>query len=128
MADSETFGVEKGHGNEVIGWLNDTARRGGLKFEAREYGHSVDTENFGSFELFSWVGDVRQARRLIIRAGRRFKIRTVEGGYRTKERIFALKRSDYAMVRRGDRVIGHLQFESPRFGRGHWAVVAEERR
>lgn len=128
MGDSETFGIEEGRGAEVIGWLNDTAGRGGLRFEARGYGHTVHTENFGSFEMFSWVGDVQQARKLIIRAGRRFKIRTVEGGYKTRERIFALKKSDYAMVRRGDRVIGHLQFEAPRIGGGHWAVVAEERR
>ena len=32
------------------------------------------------------------------------------------------------MVRKGDRVIGHLQFSAPRFGSGDWELVAEERK
>ena len=26
MGDSETFGVEKGHGEEVVSWLNEKAK------------------------------------------------------------------------------------------------------
>ncbi len=128
MRDSETFGIEKGHGDKVIEWLNGTAEGENLRFEARKYGYDVRTENFGEFEMFSWMGDVQHARKLITRAGKRFKVKTIEGGYKTKERTFSMRKTDYAMVRRGDKLIGHLQFEAARFGRDPWTVKAEERR
>ena len=46
MADSETFGVEKGHGEEVVAWLNEHAKSQSIKLEARLYGYNVTTENF----------------------------------------------------------------------------------
>jgi len=54
MRDSETFGVEKGHGEEVVSWLNEQAKNHSMKLEARLYGYSVSTENFGDFEMFSY--------------------------------------------------------------------------
>ena len=74
------------------------------------------------------MGNVQTARKLIIKASKRFKVKVIEGGYRTKERTFQLKRLDYAMVRKGDKVIGHLQFESPLLGGKGWMIKAEERR
>ena len=56
------------------------------------------------------------------------KEEVIEGGYKTKERILHTKKSDYAMVRRGDKVIGHIEFEASRFGREKWKVKNEERR
>ena len=41
MGDSETFGVEKGHGEEVISWLNEQAKSQSIKLEARLYGYDV---------------------------------------------------------------------------------------
>lgn len=128
MKDSETFGIQKGHEDIVIKWLNEKATQDELKFEARKYGWSINTENFGAFEMFSWMGDVQHARKLIIKAGKRFKIKTIEGGYKTKEKTFGVKKIDYAMVRRGDKIIGHLQFETSRFGGDQWIVKAEERK
>ena len=126
--DSETFGIEKGHGEKVIKWLNEQAQVQDLKFEARLYGYDLETENFGTFEMFSWMGDVKNARKLIIRASKRFKIKVIEGGWKTKERIFHTKKSDYGMVRKGDKIIGHLELEASRFGRDHWKIKEEERR
>lgn len=128
MDSSETFGIEKGHGDQAIAWLNQTADQAGMKFEARKYGYSIDTENFGSFEMFSWVGDVQYARKLIIKVGKKFKIKTIEGGYKPKERTITVNKIDYAMVRRRDKIIGHLQFEIPRLGNNQWRIAAEERR
>ena len=51
MGDSETFGVEKGHGEEVITWLNEKAKSRGAKLEARLYCYYISTENF-HFHLF----------------------------------------------------------------------------
>lgn len=125
MRDSETFGIEKGHGEEVIAWLNEQSKNN--KFEARLYGYSVSTKNFGEFELFSWRGEVQLARKLIIKASKRFKIKVIEGGYKPTERIFRMKKFDYAKVRKGDRTIGQIEFEVSRFGNGQWEIKSEER-
>lgn len=128
MKESESFGAEEGYGSKVVEWVNEEAQKQGLKIEARLYGHNITTQNFGTFEMFSWMGNVQVARKLIIKASKRFKIKVIEGGYKTKEKIFHMKKSDYAMVRRGDKVLGHLEFEATRFGREKWKIKAEERR
>ena len=128
MAGSETFGVESGFEERVLEWMNSDAKKRKLKFEARSYGYSISTENFGTFEMLSWIGDVKVARSLITKASKRFKVRVIEGGYRTKEKVFKRKKQDYAMVRKGDRVIGHLEFSSSLFGDTKWKLETEERK
>lgn len=128
MKDSETFGVEKGHGREVVEWLNEQSEQKKGKFEARLYGYSIQTQNFGEFEMFSWMGDVQIARKLIIKASKRFKVKVIEGGYKPKERVFRMNKADYAMVRKGDKVIGHLEFTASRFGNSQWKLENEERK
>ncbi len=128
MKDSETFAVESGYGEKAIEWLNDEAKKINKKFEARLYNHTITSQNFGSFEMFSWVGDVHVARKLIVKVSKRFKIKVIEGGYQTKERIFHTKKSDYAIVRLGDKVIGHIEFEASRLGGEKWKVKNEERK
>jgi len=128
MAGSETFGVESGFEERVLEWMNSDAKKRKLKFEARSYGYSITTENFGTFEMLSWIGDVKVARRLITKASKRFKVRVIEGGYRTKEKVLKRKKQDYAMVRKGDRVIGHLEFSSSLFGDTKWKLETEERK
>jgi len=128
MAGSETFGVESGFEERVLEWMNSDAKKRKLKFEARSYGYSITTENFGTFEMLSWIGDVKVARSLITKASKRFKVRVIEGGYRTKEKVFKRNKSDFAMVRKGDRVIGHLEFSSSLFGDTKWKLETEERK
>jgi len=128
MKGSETFGVEKGHGEEVVSWLNEQSHERGLRLEARLHNKDLETSNFGIYEMFSWMGDVQTARKLIIRASKRFKVKVIEGGYRTKERTYQLKKLDYAMVRKGDKIIGHLKFESHLLGGKGWKIKTEERR
>ena len=128
MNESETFGAEEGSAEIVINWMNDEAKKRNVKFEARLYGYTLTTENFGSFEMFSWMGDVKAARSLITKASKRFKVKVIEGGYKAKEKIYSTKKSDFAMVRKGDRVIGHLQLTAERFGNSNWKLVDEERK
>ena len=128
MAGSETFGVESGFEEQVLEWMNSDAKKRKLKFEARSYGYSISTENFGTFEMLSWIGDVKVARSLITKASKRFKVRVIEGGYRTKEKVLKRKKTDFAMVRKGDRVIGHLEFSSSLFGDTKWKLETEERK
>ena len=127
MRDSETFGVEKDHGEKVIQWLNEQAKSQGLKLEARLYGYSIRTQNFGDFEMFSWMGDVQIARKLIIKASKRFRIKIIEGGYKPKDKVFRMKKFDYAKVKKGDKTIGQIEFAVSRFGNKQWEIQNEER-
>ncbi len=110
MGDSETFGIEKGHGEEVVKWLNEQAKANGTKLEVRLYGYIVSTKNFGDFEMFSWIGDVQIARKMINKASKRFKIKVIEGGYKPKERIFRMKKFDYAKIRKDEKTIAKIEF------------------
>lgn len=128
MAGSETFAVEKGYGKAAVKWMNEQAKKGSLKFEARLYGHEISTKNFGDFEMFSWMGDTKAARSLVIKASNRFKIKAIEGGYKARVIMLKLDKTDYAMVRKGERIIGHIEFSSSRITDNKWAVKLEERR
>jgi len=127
MGISETFGIEKGHGEEVITWLNEQAKSQDAKLEARLYGYDISTKNFGDFEMFSWMGDVKIARKLIIKASKRFKIKVIEGGYKPKEKVFKMKKFDFAKVKRGNKTIGQLEFAVSRFRNEQWEIQNEER-
>jgi len=128
MGDAETFGVEKGYGEQAVQWMNEEAKKLGWKFEARLYGYEIETKNFGPFEMFSWIGDTKAARSLVIKASKRFKIKVIEGGYKAKEIMLKVEKTDYAMVRKGDRVIGHIEFSSSRLTGSKWVVKLEERK
>jgi len=127
MRDSETFGIEKGRGEEVIAWLNEHAKTQKIKLEARLYGYTISTKNFGDFEMFSWIGDVQVARKLIIKASKRFKVKVIEGGYKPKDKVISMKKFDFAKVKKGDKTVGQLKFSAPRFGNNQWEVEDEER-
>ena len=128
MAGSETFGIEKGYGQQAVEWMNEEAKKERWKFEARLYNYEIETKNFGPFEMFSWMGDIKAARELVIRASKRFKIKVIEGGYKSEVVLLRLEKTDYAMVRKGDRIVGHIEFASPRIANSMWIVKLEERR
>jgi hypothetical protein len=127
MAISETFGIEKGHGEEVIIWINGQVKTQGTKLEARLYGYDISTKNFGDFEMFSWMGDVQIARKLINKASKRFKIKVIEGGYKPKDKVFRMKKFDFAKVKSGNKTIGQLEFVVSRFRNNQWEIQNEER-
>ena len=127
MANSETFGVEKGHGEKIVGWLNEQSKTQNIKLEARLYNYEVSTKNFGYFEMFSWMGDVQIARKMIIKASKKFKVKVIEGGYKPKEKLFKMKKFDFAKVKKGDKTIGQLEFAVSRLGNAQWEIQNEER-
>lgn len=128
MADSESFGIEKGYGIQAVQWMNEQAKSSEWKFEARLYDYEIATKNFGSFEMYSWIGDPKAARDLVIKASSRFKIKVIEGGYKSKQFILKFEKSEYGMVRKGDRVIGRIEFSSSRLTGSKFIVKLEERR
>jgi len=119
--------VQKGHGKEIVGWLNEQSKKQNNKLEARLYDYEISTKNFGDFEMFSWMGDVQIARKMIIKASKKFKIKVIEGGYKPKDKIFKMKKLDFAKVKKGDKTIGQLEFAVSRFGNGQWEIQDEER-
>ena len=127
MGNSETFGVEKGHGEKIITWLNKQAKLQHNKLEARLYNYEISTKNFGDFEMFSWMGDVQIARKMIIKASKKFKVKVIEGGYKPKEKLIKMKKFDFAKVKKGDKTIGQLEFAVSRFGNAQWEIQDEER-
>ena len=128
MAESETFGIESGFGEQALEWMNSMTAKHKWKFEARSYNHTITTKNFGSFEMFSWIGDGKVARNIIVKVSKRFRAKVIEGGYKPEDKIYKRSKSDYAMVRKGERIIGHLEFTAPRLGNKMWDVKAEERK
>ena len=126
--DSETFGVEKGYGEQAVEWMNEEAKKIGKKFEARLYNYEINTKNFGSFEMFSLIGEPKAAREITTRASKRFKIKVIEGGYKTRKLLVKIAKNEYGMVKKGDRIIGQIEFESSRFGHGDWKVTKEGRK
>jgi hypothetical protein len=126
--DSETFGIEKGYGSQAVQWMNEEAKKMGWKFEARLYNYEITTKNFGSFEMFSLIADPKAARELTMRASKRFKIKVIEGGYKTRKLLVKVARNEYGMVKKIDRIIGQIEFESSRFAHNNWQVTKEERR
>ncbi len=127
MGDSETFGVEKGYGQKVVSWLNEQSKSQSMKLEARLYGYTITTKNFGEFEMFSWMGNVQSARKMVIKASKRFKVKVIEGGYKPKEKIIKMKKFDFAKVKKGDKTVGQLEFVASRLGNKHWEIQNEER-
>ena len=127
LADSESFGIEKGYGEEAVRWMNDEASKIGCKFEARLYNYLISTKNFGQFEMYSWIGDPKAARDLVVRASKRFKIKVIEGGYKTRQLIMRFARNEYGIVRKGDRSIGQIEFTSTRLTGSKWTITKEER-
>ncbi len=128
MADSESFAIEKGYGEKAVQWMNDQAKVSDWRFEARLYDYEIDTKNFGSFEMYSWIGDPKAARDLVIRASKRFKIKVIEGGYKTRHLIIKLEQNEFGVVRKADKIIGKIEFSSSRLTGSKWKIKLEERK
>jgi len=124
----QVYGAEKGNGERVTDWLNEQAKDTGLKLEVKLERDVLSTENFGDFDLLSLSDDSIKSRKLISKAGKRFGIKMIEGGYKEVARIIRRKKSDYAKVLKGGKVIGHLELETSRFGSTKWEIKSEERR
>ena len=122
------FGVEKGHGDEFTSWINEQADSTDLKLKVKLSGSLLSTPSFGDFELFLISDDSLPVRKLILRGGKRLNVKIIEGGYKEEARILRRRKSDYAKVLKGDKTIGHLELETPRFGTKKWIVKSEERR
>jgi len=124
----QVYGAEKGNGEKVVSWLKEQAKSTGLKLEVKLEDQIISTQNFGEFELISLSDDSIAVRKLISKVGKRYGIKMIEGGYNEEARIIRRRKSDYAKVLRGEKVIGHLELETSRFGAKKWEIKVEEKR
>ncbi|WP_299291224.1 hypothetical protein [Nitrosopumilus sp.] len=124
----QVYGTEIGNVEKVSTWLSSQAKDKGLDLDIESKNDLLSTQNFGDFELFSMSSDSSQVRKLLLKAGKRFGIKMIEGGYKEKARIIRRKKSDYARVLKGDKILGHLELETSRFGSKKWEIKLEERR
>ena len=47
---------------------------------------------------------------------------------KTRKLLVKLAKNEYGVVKKGDRVVGQIEFESSRFSHGDWKVTKEERK
>jgi hypothetical protein len=129
VATADTFGAQQGHGDKVVTWLNEEIAKSKKKGEAQLYGHVIETSRFGKFEMISCDGDFSIIRELIVRASKRYKIKTLEGAYKPKS-FFSLPlgSKDYAKVYYNGNLIGYVELSRGRLLGGKWAVTDEKPR
>lgn len=125
---NHVYGTQKGNGEKVTEWLNEQAEDSGIKLKVKLENSVLVTQNFGEFELLSLSDDSVTSRKLLSKAGKRFGIKMLEGGYKEVARIIKRRKSDYAKVLKEGKIIGHLELETSRFGAAKWEVKSEERR
>ena len=76
MGNSETFGVQKGHGKEIVGWLNEQSKKQNNKLEARLYDYEIkkkEQENQNTESSKSEIGWGHQIRSYVLQPYRLVK-------------------------------------------------------
>jgi len=127
MVSADSFGAQEGYGSKVVEWMNEEAIKKKKKAGAKLYGHVITTSRFGKFEMFSWSGELSMARELVVKVSQRFKIKTLEGGYKPKSFFsFSVGSRDYAKVYRNGNHIGYLELTKPRLPGSKWSVSDEK--
>ncbi|MFQ5940597.1 MAG: hypothetical protein ACE5KA_02720 [Nitrososphaerales archaeon] len=127
MVSLDSFGAQEGHGKKVVKWMNDEATKNKREPGAKLYGHVIQTVRFGRFEMLSWSGELSVVRDLIIKVSKRYKIKTLEGGYKQKSFFsFSVGSRDYAKVYSSGNLVGFLELTKPRLPGTKWSVSGEK--
>ncbi|MEM2760062.1 MAG: hypothetical protein QXU32_07295 [Nitrososphaerales archaeon] len=127
MASSDTFGAQDGYGDKVVKWMNNEVVKNNKKARGELNGQVIETSRFGKFELISWDGELSIARDLIVKASRRYKIKTLEGGYKPKSFFsFSINSRDYAKVYYNGSLTGYLELTKPRLPGAKWSISDEK--
>ena len=82
------------------------------------------------FEEKMWKfqkSQIFEKRKLIIKTSKRFKVKVIEWGYRPEEKLFKMKKLDFAKVKKGEKTIGQIEFAVSRFRNKQWEIQNEER-
>jgi hypothetical protein len=87
LAPSSNFAVENGFGESVVSWIREYVQTNNAKFEVKNEEYSLISKNFGIFEIISWKGDWNYARKIILKASKKMKIKVIDPGYHEKNNL-----------------------------------------
>lgn len=87
MAPSSNFAVENGFGERVVSWIREYVQVNNVKLDVKNEEYSLISKNFGIFEIISWKGDWNDARKIILKASKKMKIKVIDPGYHEKNNL-----------------------------------------
>jgi hypothetical protein len=112
VAGADSFGVEQGKAQKVVEWMNDHAKKGGQKFEAKLGGYAMQTTKFGTFEMITWTGDWAVARNIIKKASGKVGAKVIESGYHEKRDLLSAmfgSSSEFGKVYSNGKLVGQIE-------------------
>lgn len=127
LASSNNFAVEKGRSAIAINWINEFTAKNKKSFKISASEHSLNTLNFGNFDLVRWEGDWSIARNVFRKVSSKLNIKVIESGYHKKgnilESLFGMSK-EYGKVYSGGKLIGTVVFAKKS---GLWIAETEKR-
>jgi hypothetical protein len=126
LASADNFAVEQGKAEKAIEWMNFYAKKSNKRFEAKLQGYILSTIKFGSFEVISWKGDWSSARKIMVKASNKLKIKVLEAGYHKKGNLlssFFGVSSEYAKIYCNGNFIGQIELQ---LKLGKWTAKTEK--
>ena len=127
LASSNNFAVEKGKSAIAVNWINEFTAKNKKSFKINTLEHSLNTLNFGNFDLIGWEGDWSIARNVFKKVSSKLNIKVIESGYHKKgnilESLFGMSK-EYGKVYSGGKLIGTIVFAKKS---GLWIAEREKR-
>lgn len=127
MASSDNFAIEKGKSISALKWINDFNSKNNKSFKIEISKNSLNTLNFGNFDLIKWEGEWSIARNIFKKVSSKLNIKVIESGYHEKGNIihsfFGISK-EYGKVYSGGKVIGNIIFTKKN---GKWVADVEKR-
>jgi hypothetical protein len=126
LASADNFAVEQGKAEKAIEWMNFYAKKNNKRFEAKLQGYLLSTIKFGNFEVICWKGDWSSARKIMLKASNKLKIKVLEAGYHEKGNLlssFFGVSSEFAKIYRNGNLIGQIELQ---LKLGKWTAKTEK--
>jgi hypothetical protein len=127
MASSDNFAIEKGKSISALKWINEFNSKNSKSFKIEISKNSLNTLNFGNFDLIKWEGEWSIARNIFKKVSSKLNIKVIESGYHEKGNIihsfFGISK-EYGKVYSGGKVIGTVIFTKKN---GKWIADVEKR-
>ena len=127
LANSNNFAIEKGKSVIAINWINEFISKSNRSFKISISKYSLNTLNFGNFDLIEWEGDWSIARNIFKKVSSKLNIKVIESGYHKKgniiEAFFGMSK-EYGKVYSSGKIIGTIILAKKS---GRWIVEKEKR-
>lgn len=87
MVHTSNFAVEEGYGEKVVTWIREYVQESDVKLDVKTENYSLISKNFGNFDIISWKGEWREARKIILKVSKKMKIKVIDPGYHEKNNL-----------------------------------------